>query len=209
MTKTEIRSLVKNLLPKRDKTGKFHPQVIDAAIETVMNQVFYDVFMKQPRDLDNYTTTYGDDGSPVAVAPNAVSGIEQSTIPATYVPLPDKASGVRAIYPLAFAANAFYPMSKREIDLAGSNSYFSQATDKIGYAVRGEIVEYYLMNSTIKAAGVRMDVLQTFRAYDDDDEVKFPLGREADLIKGVLEMLGVQPPTDLSDLNNETVQANG
>ena len=209
MTKAEIRSLVKNLLPKIDKTGKFLPQVIDAAIETVMNQIFYDVYMKAPRDLDNYVTTLGGGGTPIAVAADANTDIDTATISVTYIPLPDKASGVRAVYTEAETSNKFYPMSKREIDLAASGSYFSQATDRIGYAVRGETIEFYKMDAVTRAAGVRIDVLQSFRAYADTDEVKFPLGREADLMKGVLEMLGVQPPTDLSDLNNEKEQTNG
>ena len=65
------------------------------------------------------------------------------------------------------------------------------------------------MDAVTRAAGVRIDVLQSFRAYAAGDEVKFPLGREVDLISGTLEMLGVQPPTDLSDLNNEKEITNG
>jgi len=208
MTKAEIRSLVKNLLPKEDNTGKYHSGVIDAAIETVMNQIFYDVFARTPLDLDNYTRELGGAGTPIAVSLNSNTGVYYSTIPYNYVPLPDKASGIRRVYQIADGAVAFYPMSRREVDHARGGSYFSQASDKIGYIVRGSTIEYYKMDSTTASAGVRMDILMSFRSYLDTDKVLFPLGRENDVIKGALEMMGVIPPKDLSDDNNDIIPRN-
>lgn len=203
MTKEEIRSLVKNYLPKNDKTNKYHSNIIDATIERAFNQAFSDIFFKRPMELDNYTVELGGDGTAITVTSDTDTLVNYSDLSVAYVPLPDKASGVRHVFTEETGGVGFYPMSETEFDLMSRGVLSANVTNKIGYVVRPTRVEYYGMDATTKAAGVRMHVLQLFREYSDTDTVNMPFGRDIDLIKAVLELMGVVPPVDLKDDNAE------
>lgn len=200
MIKRELTSLVKNVLPREDKTSKYHDNVVAAAIGVVYARMLNDIFYENPKELDNYTMTYGVT-SPLTVVEEAATGIYYTTLPVAYIPFGDKASGVRRIDAVIQAGAKFYPMDAREADLALNGSMFYQAANKVGYIVKRTRVEYFNMTTAIEASGVRMDIVPEFTAMDEDDVVKIPHGKETDLIAGVLEILGVIPPVDLRDNN--------
>ena len=203
MTKAELRSRVKNALIRIDKTAKYHNNVVDRAIESVINQVYGDLFKNNPGDLDDYTITVGDGGTPIAVSQNANSLIYYSTLPNVIAPINDKASGVRHIYTVEEGETTFVPMSKREIDLA-PNTYFGTLSDKIGYAVRRDRVEYYGMTIAIATAGVRMDLLIPFTEFDEDDIIMLPFGQDAKIEELVLVFLRAIQDVDLADDNRDS-----
>ena len=208
MTKAEIRSLIKNYLPKHDKTNKYHSEVIDATIERAFNQAFSDIFFKRPMELDNYTVELGGSGTAITVSTDANTAVEYSDLTVAYVPLPDKASGVRHVYTEETGGTGFFPMSGTEFDLMGRGVLSANVTNRIGYVVRPTRIEYYGMDATTKAAGVRVQVLQLFREYSDSDVVNMPFSRDVDLIQAVLTLLGVVPPVDLKDDNAEVKTEN-
>lgn len=201
MTKSEIRSLVKNILGNVDKTNRYHPEVIDATIERAFNQAYSDIFMRNPQDLDNYTKSYGADGTAIPVAEDGNTGIDTLTIPADYIPLPDKASGVRGVYTITTGGKLFYPMTATEFDLITRNTHTSNVSAEIGYVVRGGKLEFWNMDATTLAAGVRMEILIPFRTYADTDDVLMPFSRDVDLMQAIFNILGIVPPTDLEDDN--------
>lgn len=200
MIKRELLSLCRNILPREDKTSKYHEEVIAAAIGVVYANMLNDIYNENPKELDNYTVTYGV-GTALTVIEEAATGIHYTTLPIAYIPFRDKASGVRRVDALLQGGLKFYPMDSREADLALNGSMFYQAANKIGYVVKRTRVEYFNMTAAVETSGVRMDIVPEFTALGEDDVVKIPQGKERELIAGALELLGVIPPVDLRDNN--------
>lgn len=219
MIKKEILSTIINLLPKEDKTGKYHPRFIEAVIENVLIGMYKQVYERNPRLVDNYTVQYGETTA-IDITLDAVTGIYYSTIPARIVSLPCKNSGVRRIYSFdqtdasndATYYNAFVPMDSTEADMI-FNTDIAIVTSKIGYRVRQDTqVDYYNTNAFVRAAGVRMDLLIPFSVYTDTDVVHIPEFSEKEggsFTQRVLQVLGVIQPKDLKDNNSPAMaQAN-
>lgn len=204
MTKQEIRSLIKNLLPKIDKDNKYHDRVVDAACETVLNSMIGDYFNKESQNVDQFTKRYGDD-TPLAVSHDTTTDIYYTTLPVGFVPLSDKASGIRRVFTVQSGGVMFYPMDAREFDLAKSNSYFYLLNDRIGYVVYPTKIEYFSMDDDIESAGVRMNIVTRFRDLLDTDVVGIPGDRTGDFTTAVLQYLGVIQPADLIDNNKSNV----
>lgn len=208
MIKEEIRSLVKDSLKKLDKTNKYHDRFLDAEIEKVLNEMYWELFAVDPLILQRYTKTY------TVVAPaatlEATTGLYYSALPAAIVPFPDKCSGVRRISTMIQGGMKFYPMDAREMDLMTSSSYVSYVSSKIGYAVNGRI-EYYKMTAAQALLGLRMDLIIPFSVYSDTDTVLLPeiRGQEGNsFLDRVLAKLLVIPPVDLKDTNKDETNNN-
>ena len=208
MIKEEIRSSIKNLLPGLDKTNKYHPRVIDSAIEKVLAEMYNDVFKSDPLALQRYTKPY-------TIAPNilleAASGIYYVALPAAIIPFPDKASGVRRVSTLVQGGMTFFPMDIREVDLVRSGSYSHTVTaigSKIGYVVTQTRIEFYNITAgdAVITTGVRADLIVPFSVYADTDTVLIPEVTDQQgntFVDRVLKILGVIRPVDLKDDNAE------
>lgn len=212
MTKREIRSLIRNLLPKIDKTNKYHDLVIDSACDTVLSTMVQDYFNRVSSNVDKFIKRYGD-ATAITVSTDAITDIDYSTLPVGFIPLPDKASGVRRIYTVQAGGIMFYPMDAREMDLAYSNSNFYLLSNKIGYLVLPTKIEYFGMTDAIKNAGVRMDIVTRYRDYLDTDTVLLPGDMTIDnekspFIMAVLRVLGIIQPADLKDDNKDNFATN-
>ena len=205
MIKEEWISFVKGLLPKEDKTNKYHPRFIEAAIEDTLKGMYSDLYEINPNLLDNYCKRYGTPTA-ITIVQEAGSGIYYSTIPEKIVNLPCKSSGVRHIYPAVHTGNAFQPMDAREADLV-FNTDIAVVTSKIGFNVRQDTrIEYWNTSAAVRAAGVRLDLLIPFSAYLDSDVVEIPQMTDkqgGSFTKRVLEVLGVIQPVDLVDDNKD------
>jgi hypothetical protein len=200
MTKEELRSRVKNRLLKIDKSNSWHELVIDHAIEEVLNTKITEVFLAGG-NLEPFMKRYGD-AVPLAVNTDATTLIDYTTLPVICVPLMDKAGGVRHIYTQEMGGAMFYPMDSREMDLVNRNTYFSLITNKIGYVVYPEKVEYFNMQSGIRTLGVRMDLIPCFTQYADTEVVNVPSNASAEFVKEVATLLLENyKPADLKDNN--------
>ena len=203
MIKEEIISFISGHLPQIDTTNRFHYRFIEAECEKVLGEMLTDLWRVNPLAVGRYTKTYGVT-SPIAISLEAVSGMYYSTLPVQVYHLPDKASGVRAVYPLSQTGNTFMPMDAREADLI-FNTDVAVVTGKIGYRVRQDKrVDYYNTNAVIRGQGVRMDLLPVFSEYADTDVVLIPDLSEKEggsFLKRVLENLGVIEAVDLKDDN--------
>jgi hypothetical protein len=207
MRKDEIRSLVKNHLPKLDKTAKFHDRVIDACVEKVINQLYTEIFKEDPLSIAKFTKQYGYT-IPLTVSLEANTNIYYTTLPAMIVPIPDNASGVRRISTIAQGGFTFFPMDARGHDFILSGSYVNTITSKIGYLVNQTRIEYYHMSAAIQAVGVRADILVPFSVYADADTVLIPeiTSKEGlPFVDMVIRVLMSLPPVDTLD-NNEDVK---
>ena len=211
MIKNEIISTVWNRLQRFDKTAKFHPLVISAECEAVLNQMYNEVFLMSPLSLQRFVKGYGYTTA-LAISTEASTGIYYTTLPEKIVYIPDRASGVRRVAPYTqVGTTRFYPMDQREWDLVMSGSYANYVKDneKIGYIVTPTRVEYYGMTGTIITSGVRMDCLIPFSEYTDMDVILYPehVTQEGmGFIDRVVQRLSDKPLVDLID-NNADIQA--
>jgi len=211
MRKDEIRSLIKNVLPKYSKGSEYHNEVIDRAIEKVINQLYHDTYLRDSLALQRYTKRFGSVVA-VPVLDEVITGVYYSEYPTGVNPVsfPDKASGVRRVTTTLQGGITFYPLDPREYELVTSGSYFNTITGKIGYVVTQERVEYYNMSVAVAAAGVRMDIIVPFSDYDDDDDISIPeiTDMQGNTFVGmVLAILGVIVPQDNTD-DNKTREIN-
>jgi hypothetical protein len=209
MIKTEVLSYIKNTVGVVDPTQEYHLRYLEAVVESVLKEMYSDIYKLNPLLLDLYTKQYGVT-TPVAISLENSTGIYYSTIPCKIINLPCKSSGVRHIYPLVHTGNQFVPMDSREADLI-FNTDIAIVTSKIGFRTRQDTrVDYWNTNAAVRASGVRMDLLIPFSEYADTDVVMIPELTDAQggtFIMRCLKVLQVVPPTDLSDDNNATQKA--
>lgn len=211
MQKSEVRSLVRNSLPKIDKSGRFLDNYLNGVIEKVIASMYEDIWRMNPLNLQRYVKQYGY-SVPIPVLTENSTGIKYSTLPESIIVFQDKSSGVRRISTPIQGAFMFFPMDAREVDLVSNGSYFDTVNTKVGYVVNQNRVEYYNMNAAIITSGVRMDLIIPFSKYLETDEVKIP--EIADVRTGetfmdrVFKILQLVKPVDLLDNNAspETVQ---
>jgi hypothetical protein len=205
MIKSEIRSIVRNVLPKVDKTNKFHDVFLDACIEKVIAQLYNDIWTISPLNLQRYTKGYGYT-TPIAVSLEATTGLYYSTLPESIIVFQDMASGVRRISTPTQGGLSFIPIDPRMHDLILSGSYVDTVTSKIGYITTPTRVEYYNMSAAIITSGVRMDLIIPFSKYEETDtvlipEIADPRSGET-FIDRVMKILGIVRQTDLKDDNS-------
>jgi len=209
MRKDEIRSLIKNSLPKFDADAKFHNRYLDAVIEKVLAEMYWEMWAVNPLTLQGYCKRYGGTTT-IAVSQDLNANVYYSTYPARYIPFPDKASGVRRITTRQQSGMTFFPMDEREVELVNSGSYFNTVSDKIGYIVTPERIEYWNMSAAVAVVGVRMDVVIPFSVYSDSDNVVVPEisseGGET-FVERVIKVLVTLPPPDVKDDNTTEKEA--
>ena len=206
MIKREIRSTVFNRLKKYDSSANYHPRVIDAEVEVVLNQMYNEVAGASPLSLMRFVKGYGYT-TPLAVLNEPSTGIYYTTLPENIVSIMDKSSGVRRVAPATQTGKKFYPMDQREWDLMMNSSFAGYTKNKIGYCVTPTRVEYYGMTGAIITSGVRMDLLIPFSKYSDTDVILVPEhtdGNGMGFIDRVVQSFKDKPPIDLTDDNKET-----
>lgn len=202
MTKEFLRSELRNLLASIDKVGKYHNTFLDHVLETCINSVYYQVHEQNPKALGQYTKAY----SVSAALYEATTGRYGIAIPVVLVPMPDKRGGVRAIRSTLGLATYFTPITHQELSLMED----SQADDLtvtapavVYYTVFSGTINFKNMTATIAAAPFFLDLLVAFTSLVDTDEVPLPYGKNTEIMKMALEMIGVVPPKDLLDNNAE------
>ena len=203
MIKSEFRSLVMGHLDKINEAVKYHHRFVDAAIEKGLNEFYNVIFLRNPLELQRYTYSLGYTTA-IPVALEAPTGLYYSNFPTgyTYVPFPDKASGVRRVSTPSQGGTLFHPMDTRELDLVSHGHYVDSVTGVIGYVVRRTRVEYYNITAAVIASGVRMDVVIPFSQYADTEFVPLPelTGNEGQgLIERIVSTLSGVRPIELNE----------
>jgi len=168
--------------------------------------MYNEIWAVDPHSLQRFTKRYGQTTA-IAVAEDVTANYYYSNYPAMIVPILDKASGVRRITTRQQGGMTFHPMDAREVELMASGSLFSVITNKIGYVVTQDRIEYYGMTAAIALAGVRMDLLVPFSVYADTDTVLVPEIKDGEgmmFSDRVIRILGVINQADLHDDNKAT-----
>ena len=202
MTKEYLRSRLLGLLSSIDKTGKWHPTLLDHVLEGVINSMYFQVHAQNPMALGQYTKAYSIATSTL----NASTGLYEAALRAALVPLPDKRGGVRAIRSSLGLDVYFSPITHQELGLGDGSQAddLTTTTTRVVYFVTYESTLFFKnMTSTIAAAPIYLDLLVAFTSLIDSDEVPLPYGKDVEIMKTALEILGVVPPKDLLDNNSD------
>jgi len=208
MIKSELRSLIINILPRFQEKEAFHQRFIDATLEKALAEFYNLVFLRDPLELQRYTYGLGYT-VPLPIVLEATTGLYYSNYSIGYsiIPFPDKASGVRRVSTPIQSGASFYPMDNREMDLILSGSYTDTVTAKFGYVPTRTRIEFYNLSPGVIASGVRADVIIPFSNYADDEVVLTPeltSDEGRGLVDRVVELLARVPPVEL--LENKQLQ---
>ena len=200
MTKEYLRSELHGLLSSIDKTGKWHPTLLDHVLESCLNSVYFQVHAQNPMALGQYTIRYSQ-----PVTAGQYEGYI-AALPVELVPLPDKRGGARAINDHTNPDIYFVPITDQEYQLMKSTQVddLVATTPTLIYYVTG-IDELLFVNMTaaIAAHTITADLIVAFTSVSDTTEVRMPLGKDVEVLKMALELLGVVPPKDLLDNNSD------
>lgn len=202
MTKEYLRSSLSGLLARIDKTNKYHNTFLDHILEAVINSVYYQVHAQNPKALGQYIKAYSVSSASLVTG----TGRYSLSLPTTLVPLPDKRGGVRSLRSSLGLSVYFVPVTHQELSLmedSQSDDLITSSPSVIYYAVYENVIDFKNMTATIAAAPFYLDLLVAFTSLTDTDEVPLPYGKNTEILKMALEILGVVPPKDLLDNNSD------
>ena len=203
MQKNYLRDYIKNLLKKIDKTNKYHPNVIDHAIEKAINNIFSELALKNPRELDEYTKEYDLD-----LAQDGTSRNYTATLTQPFIPIPDKLGGVRHIEAQGdYEEIKFVPMTQKEFYLYPNTAGYL-VSDRIPYYVTSTKIFFFRPTSAVVTSGVTVHQLIPFTVYADTDTVMIPQAMDDAVVKLALGHLGLIQPVDLANDNNDVIEQN-
>jgi len=198
MTKNQYIDFVRNSLPMVDKTQKYHPEQVAAAINNAVNTLFWEMYGKNgnvmKKSLERYTTAVESTTSVHATTQRYVSALSVDV-----VDLPKKAGGVIDIICTTGCATTVYA----PITVIGGNqlngSESSLPGNVTGFSFDGvRTVEYWGMGAPTE---VIIRLIKQFRSYTATENVLLPFGQDERIIELVRKYLGDIPPKDL--INNE------
>jgi len=217
MTKIEYIDFIRNSLPMVDKTNKFHPEQVAAAINVAVNTVFYEMYEQQPKSFKKAMERYS---TIVQVAVDSTTAPHRkytSTLTVDVVDLPSKSGGIFGIQlrnPGGFSITTtteFVPVGILE----GEQFYGAESTlpsNVVGFSWdRQRSIEYWIgapISATWADDDLYVRVIKQFRSYASTDNVLLPYGQDTRIIELVREYLGVIPPKDLVN-NNADIRTNG
>jgi len=201
MTKEYLRSSLSNLLARIDKTNKYHNTFLDHILEAVINSVYYQVHAQNPKALGQYTKRYS-----IQSLSTGDAGRYTYTLTVSLVPMPDKRGGVRNIIDEEDTDIYFAPVTDQEIALMEESQATALTTSSpmVAYfAPRSTYIELMGLTVTELYHTFSFDLLVAFTSLSDSDEVPLPYGKNTEILKMALEILGVVPPKDLLDNNSD------
>jgi len=192
MTKKEFIDFFRATLPRIDKTGKYHSNVVAHAIERAVNNVLCDLYLRFPELADPYMKEY----TAVAKAQNAATGLWEATIPVSYIPIPVVGSGVREVALEDDTSLTFVPARYDDI-MRTKDLTMNYLSPMVSYAVAGNKLIFSHMPSTYSADNLRLRALTSFTDYADTDEFIVPYGQDISITQNVYQILGIIAPIDL------------
>jgi len=194
MTREELVSFYKNSVQSPDKTNKYHDNVVAYAIRMAYEQLLYDMYLMNPKNLDEYIVTLADQ-----VVINADR--DYVTLSKSIIKLPGKASGVRSVRGTDVK---FYPMTLTEFEQAEDFDLWNEGSTA-GYAVGQNKVYIHNLPSdwAFVSDTVDIDIVQSFEEYAATDEVVIPNGQSERMTELVVQYLLRIPPRNLLNSNTD------
>ena len=192
MKAEQLIELIKLRLPDNN----WDENVIRLNISLGFNQIFYDTFRKDISNLDLYAKEYKN----IAISYDSATDKYYSLIPVdSFVQFPDPQEGIRRISGMKGKTIQFVPVKGDAAKIFEGDIALSIG-DIIGYSVTNERIEYHWMKEGMDK--VKMDIVRSFEAYNDEDEIHIPSGKDEQLIQLIVNFLLGTPVDNLVNDNN-------
>ena len=176
-----------------DRLHQADPRRIELDITAAFNTVFFQIFKKEPSNLDRYSKQYKN----VDVSYDSTTALYYSTLPAPIIQFPVTGDGIRRINTMQGVDITFVPVNQQDTELMYGLE-FDEIDDVIGYYLNGSTVYYYNHDDTITS--VKMDLVVPFTEWDMNEDVPVPSGKDLEIINIVREMYNLKP---IDRLNNQ------
>ena len=221
MTKNEYIDFIRNSLPMEDKTDKFHPAQVEAAINLAVNTAFYEMYAKNPKvmakSLERYSTLIWS-----AIFNTVRPPRYTASLTVDIVDLPRKTGGILEISdsgfdmggtdPILATTTKFLPLTTME----GEQLYGAEAvlaSNEYGFSFAGggsRVIEFWGSAAGFAAMfGVWIRAIKQFKSYSSTSQVLLPYGQDERIIELVRQYLGVIPPKDLINDNADSGMSGG
>jgi len=214
MTKNEYIDFIRNSLQAVDKTSRFHPEQVAAAMNVAVNTVFYEMYKAQPRVFAKSMERYTVQTQLIPVNSSAVDPRYTAPLTVDIVDLPRKTGGVleilqKTLIPATLSSVITYvPVTTME----GEQFYGSESSlpsNVVGFSWSGaRVVEFWNMSASQATGTVLARYIPQFKSYASTDNVLLPYGQDQRIIELVRQYMGVIPPKDLVN-DNADIKANG
>ncbi len=199
-----ITSWVQNGVANPDLIRKYHPEMIALNIGRAFNHVIYATFRNNISDVDLFAKPYV-----VEVQYDSEAEVYYFDMPAHTTQLPDNKQ-IRQISFLKDKKYSFEPLPVGAAEVFGDTDV-ALAFSYIGYTVLANRIEltnwpasdFAVSTTTPK---LRVILVPAFEAYEDEDEVHIPSGKDIDVYNILLQILAGKRPTDMiADGNTKAV----
>lgn len=196
MTKIEIIDYVRGIVDPSGVNPRFHPRIVEAAIEKIYNQVARNIPEELLDSYDFYCREYTNQ----AVTRDNTTNRFYTMLPAPVIPLSIVSESVRHINSNQGFDLDFVPT--REIDWELYSGLFSDDIDTtIRYIVRYNRIWYdKRMTQGVANGGVRLVLAVTFGAFDDEEDVALPGGDYDMMNAAIAQLLQTQPQNLKNDV---------
>jgi hypothetical protein len=205
MTKEQYIDEVITLVSRVDKTRRAHPRLVEAAFNGAMNTYICSVYEANPMDVALYTKTYENvplDGSKIYLTSDYTSSGEAIRL----VPLPRIGGGLMNLRASESEDDdssldvMFFPMAIHTFVENRRMERFNYTLD-VGYVLRGNEITLTEVPNGLESVDV--DVVRSFDAYDYEEEVYLPMGKDEEIKRIVLQSLGIVAPVNLKNNNSD------
>lgn len=197
MIKGELIDLFSLYMQQEDETARYHPRVIEFALEPVYEGMISELIVTGALNADLLTTR----SATLPVFEDA-DGFRYVAYPKNIMPLLKTESGVRSINTTGDYEYFFYPTTRDEIgDMTGSD--VDIITESIWYWIEPDGVKFKDIPDSIKNTGVVMRYIPSFSAMDDGDRVYVPDMKRVELFSAAKQKLSSIPPKDFKQNNSD------
>ena len=204
MRKDKIIESIRGYILKREAMSDDQKQIHPARVEVAINQVFSDLMFAfhlngNNYELDNYTKTF------YAQEIKRVNKRDYVEIPTQVLNLPN-GRGIRSVVACDNGAN-FIPANLRLNSVTKGlpvGSVMNKTTFRLGQisGVTGNVLVLDHYGDRYKLIeAVDLSIIRPFEAYDMDEDVYMPEGRELEMLQATLQLLGFRYTDNIN--NNE------
>lgn len=200
MRKDKIIESVRGYLLKREAISDDLRNIHPARLEVAISQYFSDVIFNIPMDsyeLDDYTKTFHNQ------AIKRSNGVDYIALPSQVLNMP-KGRGVRFVTPPG-NETSFVPCNLRLNNMTRGlpvGAVMNKTTFRLGQinGVDGNVIVLEHFGDRFKTVEkVDVGVIRPFEAYAMDEDIYMPKGSDLEMLKSVLQIIGVRY---IDDVNN-------
>jgi hypothetical protein len=191
---SQIRAKILQEKPTVDRQYLADERRVTLDIAAALNTIFFQIFKKEPSNLDRYTKEYLN----VPVLQNPDTLMYYSILPAKTIQFPRVTDGLWEVSDMQDIGVNFIPTKQHE-RMFFSSTDAGKISSVINYVLNGNIVRYY--GNTTPPAVVRMSLAVDFTEWGDTEDVPLPAGQDQNIINMIVSEFKFVPSHRISNQN--------